>query len=212
MSARPIRVKICGITRPEDAIAAVDLGADYLGLNFFAGSPRVVSLETAAEIADAIGRRASLVGVFVNRPPDEVERIAARVPLDLLQFHGDESPDTVERFAERAIRALRVDGPIDERAIAPYPSAWGFLVDVRHPDLYGGTGISWPYDWIDTLPRDRPVLIAGGIGPGTARAAVRAASAWGIDVCSAVESAPGIKDHDLLRRLFAEVKGERDAS
>lgn len=200
------KVKICGITRLEDAFLAVELGADYLGLNFYPRSPRFVTLEQAQEIAQAVRGRVPLVGVFVNAPAEEVEETATRVGLDLLQFHGDEGPDELAPFGARAIKVVRAEGPVKEGLLAPYAGVWGFLFDVCHPDLYGGTGRTWPYSWVAGAARTKPVFIAGGIGPENVRQALAASGAFGVDVCSRVESSPGVKDRRLIQALFQEVR------
>lgn len=216
-------IKICGITRPEDAALAVELGADLIGLNFFPPSPRYLDpAQDAArirEIVAAVGGRALRVGVFVDRSAGEMEEIAAAAGLDLVQLHGDEGLEVAAHFGARAIRVFRhastdPDGVAAE--VARYPHAWGFLFDAPRrvaadgPDPYGGTGESWDHGAVRVLVEsgavDRPVLVAGGIRPGNARAALAASGARGIDVCSGVESAPGIKDADRMKRLFEEVR------
>lgn len=202
-----IEVKICGVTRVEDALASVELGAGFVGLNFFPPSPRCLTPARAREIADAVRGRALLVGVFVDRPRTEVEAIDAAVGLDLLQFHGDEPPEDLAPFPGRAIKVFRTDGGgLESVEFARYPGAWGFLFDIRHPKLYGGTGAAWPWGRAAPLTGERPVFVAGGIGPCNARRAAEESRAYGIDVCSGVESRPGIKDPGLLRRLFGELR------
>jgi phosphoribosylanthranilate isomerase len=203
-----IRVKVCGVTDPENALAAAEMGADYLGLNFFPRSPRFVEVERALEIADAVRGRAALVGVFVNAPAAQVEETAARAGLDLVQFSGDEGPEAVAPFASRAIKAFRTGGLPSGEEIAAYGDVWGLLVDAPHAALYGGTGAAWDYGSLAGAPglAGRRLLLAGGLGPDNVRRAVEAARPWGVDVCSRVESAPGIKDLELLRRLFLEVR------
>ena len=213
--SRQVRVKICGVTRPEDADAAVVLGADYLGLNFHPPSPRFVSRAVAREIAGAVAGRVPLVGVFVNLLAAEVEDIAAEVGLDLFQFSGDEEPADLRRFASKAIKALRTGGETGSTAtaaeLAPYADFWALLFDARHDALYGGTGIEWPYAEVAAIAAARRVFVAGGLRPGNARRAADLSGAFGIDVCSGVESAPGIKDPGLLARLFEEVRdGQAD--
>ena len=204
----PVKVKICGITSPSDALAAVELGADYLGLNFYRASPRYVDPGRASEIAEAIRGQVSLVGVFVNSPHGEVESIAGRVGLDLLQFHGDEEPGFVAPFAGRAIKAFRtggtggLPGPED---LAAWSAVWAILIDAPHATLYGGTGAAWDYGTVAS-GFDGRLFLAGGLGPGNARQAVERVRPYAIDVCSRVESRPGIKDRELLRRLFQEVR------
>lgn len=201
------RVKICGVARPEDAVAAADLGADFLGLNFHPPSPRFVDLDAAREIAAAVGGRVPLVGVFVNRPAAFVAEAAAAAGLDLVQLSGDEGADEVAPFAGRAIKALRSGGHPGEAALAPYAAVWALLIDARHGALYGGTGLAWPYAEVAPLAAaGRRLFVAGGVGPGNARQVIAASGAFGIDVCSGVESSPGIKDRGLLERLFEEVR------
>ena len=208
MSAR-VKVKVCGFLDPENAASAVDLGADFLGLNFCAQSPRYVSPARACRIADAVRGRVPLVGVFVNSPRQEVAAVAARVGLDFVQFSGDEGPEDVAPFAGRAIKVFRSGGDPGPEALAPYAAAWGLLFDAPHATLYGGTGAAWSYATVmrtvQRLP-GRRVFLAGGLGPDNVRRAVAAVRPFAVDVCSRVESAPGIKDPELLRRLFEEVQ------
>lgn len=211
-------IKICGITRPEDAVLAVELGADLLGLNFYPPSPRFVTARRAAEIARAVAGRAPLVGVFVNRPRVQIEELVEAVGLDLVQLHGDEGPEQTAVFGARALKVFRRKELPTADEMAAYPESWGFLFDVPHATLYGGSGQTWPWEAVVGAPdlaarvAGRPVLIAGGVGPDNAAQILRAASrsggrlTLGIDVCSRVESAPGIKDRVLLERLFAEVR------
>lgn len=216
----PPLVKICGVTRAADAVRAVELGAAIVGLNFYPPSPRFLTVRRAAEIAAAVAGRALVAGVFVDPDPDRAADLAHRAGLDLVQLHGDEDAATVARFGGRALRALRLDsigaeaagdGGLDPGMLAPYPAAWGFLFDVRHP-AYGGTGRSWSWPALAPVTARaaaagdrRPLLVAGGIRPENARRALAESGAGGIDVCSGVESAPGIKDPVLLARLFDEV-------
>jgi phosphoribosylanthranilate isomerase len=199
---RPL-VKVCGITRPEDAEAAIDLGADLLGLNFWPGSPRAIDRARGREIAAATCGGITLVGVFVDQDPSEVEEIAAEVGLALVQLHGREPAEIVARFAGRALRVVR--GTPDRDEASATPQAWGFLADTPHARLAGGSGESW--DWRPVAPwaAGKPVLVAGGIGPENLGAALAATGAAGIDVNSRVESAPGIKDRARLARLFEEI-------
>lgn len=203
----PVKVKVCGVTDPANAAAAVELGADFLGLNFYPRSPRFVEVGRALEIAGAVGGRVPLVGVFVNASAAEVGETAERVGLDLLQFSGDEGPETIARFAPRAIKAFRTAGMPRREEVAAYGAVWGILIDAVHEDLFGGTGASWDYGAVGgraELPAR--LFLAGGIGPDNARRAAVTARPYALDVCSRVESAPGIKDLGLLRRLFEEVR------
>lgn len=203
-----VRIKVCGITTPADALAAVELGADYLGLNFYRASPRYVEPGRALEIAGTVrdrSREVKLVGVFVNSPRAEVEDVAGQVGLDLLQFHGDEEPGFVAPFATRAIKAFRTGGPPSAGDLAAWKEVWGILIDAPHDARYGGTGAAWDYGTVSPGTPGR-LFLAGGLGPGNARRAVESVRPYAIDVCSRVESRPGIKDLELLRRLFQEVR------
>lgn len=203
-----VQVKICGVTDPGNARTVVELGADALGLNFYRASPRYVEVERAREIAAAVEGRVPLVGVFVNHPRAEVEEIAEQVGLDLLQFSGDEGPETVGAFAARAIKVFRTGGAPGPEVLAAYGDLWGVLLDAPHGSLYGGTGTAWDYGAIAPGPlygKSR-LFLAGGIGPDNARRAVSAVRPFAIDVCSRVESAPGIKDPELVARLMEEAR------
>ena len=201
------RVKICGVTSPEEAVLAADLGADFIGLNFYPPSPRYLELRRAAEVADAVRGRLPLVGVFVKAKARELEEISAAVGLDLLQFHGDETLEEIAPFADRALKAFRVRDRLDAAALAPFGDVWGVLIDSRHPRLFGGTGESWRFETLrdGDLKLPRRTFIAGGLGPGNVRAAIAAARPYGIDLCSGVEAEPGKKDPELLARLFEEI-------
>jgi phosphoribosylanthranilate isomerase len=199
------KVKVCGVTRPEDAALAAALGADYIGLNFFAGSPRCITVGRARAIAAAAGE-VRLVGVFVNHAAAEVEEIAAAVRLDLLQFSGDEEPAEVVRFGPRALKVFRTGGDPGPAALASYAGCWGLLFDARHGALYGGTGLAWSFGEVAGIAAERRVFVAGGLGPDNVRQAAAASGAYGVDICSRVESAPGVKDRVLLERLFEEVR------
>jgi phosphoribosylanthranilate isomerase len=204
------RVKICGITRAEDADAALHLGAELLGLNFYSPSPRHIDVAAAARLRRHIGDRAQVVGVFVNHASDEVARIDREVGLDLLQFHGDEGADEIEPWADRAIKVFRVRGELPQDDLARYPRTWGLLFDSAKAGAtgaaaYGGSGASWSWDAAGGLPVHRRVLIAGGIRPDNVVELLARLSPWGIDVSSGVESAPGRKDPFLMERLFEEI-------
>jgi phosphoribosylanthranilate isomerase len=203
----PVKVKVCGVTDPANAAAAVELGADFLGLNFYPGSPRFVEIGRALEIAGAVAGRVPLVGVFVNAPAAEVEETAGRVGLDLLQFSGDEGPEELARFAPRAIKAFRTGRLPRREEVSAYGALWGILIDALHGSLYGGTGAGWDYASLDGATElSGRLFLAGGIGPENARRAAACVRPYALDVCSRVESAPGIKDLGLLLRLFEEVR------
>lgn len=200
-----VRVKVCGVTDPANALRTVELGADYLGLNFYRASPRFVDVQRAREIAAAVRGRVTLVGVFVNHPSGEIEETAERVGLDLVQLSGDEGPEQVAPFAGRALKVFRTGGLPGPEALAAYGGVWGILLDAPHAALYGGTGEPWNYPGSSDLA-GRRVFLAGGLGPDNVRRAVAASRPFAVDVCSRVESSPGIKDPELLCRLFEEVR------
>jgi phosphoribosylanthranilate isomerase len=200
-------VKVCGVVDPANARMAAEMGADFVGLNFYVRSPRYVDPDRAREIAAAVrGAGARVVGVFVNHPPAEIEEIDGRVGLDLLQLSGDESPGTVAPFAGRAVKAFRTGGDPGAERLAAWEGVWGWLFDAPHGTLYGGTGEGWSYEAVAGLAKARRIFLAGGLGPDNVRRAVEASRPFAVDVCSRVESAPGIKDPELLRRLFEEVR------
>ncbi|MEM9557276.1 MAG: phosphoribosylanthranilate isomerase [Acidobacteriota bacterium] len=211
-------MKICGVTTVADTLRVVELGADLIGLNFHAPSPRHLEIEAAAAIVREVsaapafganGRERPLwVGVFVDRPAAEVDDVARRVGLDLVQLHGDEAPAEVAPLAARAIKAFRVERDLAEVDLAPWLELglWGFLVDARAPDVHGGSGRRWDVATFAGSPlAARRTLVAGGLDPETIADAARIAAPWGLDVCSGVESRPGRKDPDRLHALFQEI-------
>jgi phosphoribosylanthranilate isomerase len=200
------RIKFCGVTRVEDAVTAVAVGADYLGLNFCTSSPRHLEIAQAHKIASAVAGQVHLVGVLVNSTPQEIEEILAEVPLDLLQFHGDETVEEITPFAERAIKAIRFEDRLDSNLLAAFPDVWGFLVEARRPGLYGGSGEDWDYAQVAEVEWGRPYFLAGGLEPENVAGALERSGAWGVDVASGVESEPGIKDLDRMKRFVEEVR------
>ncbi|MCL5043983.1 MAG: phosphoribosylanthranilate isomerase [Deltaproteobacteria bacterium] len=201
-----MKVKICGITRCEDARAALELGADLIGLNFYQPSPRYVSLERAREVRAALGARIPLVGVFVNAARACVEKHRAELGLALLQFHGDESEEELGGWPVPVIRAIRLR---TASFLLDAQRALGFadylLLDAFEPGLFGGTGRRLDLAALARLDLGR-VFIAGGLDPDNV-AQVRALQPYGVDVAGGVESRPGIKDHQKLRRFIAHAKG-----
>ncbi|HUY38520.1 MAG TPA: phosphoribosylanthranilate isomerase [Candidatus Binataceae bacterium] len=198
-----MRIKICGVTRVDDAIAAIEAGADLIGINFYAPSPRSIDLERALEIRAAIGRRAFLVGVFVNAARASIEQRRVALELDMLQFHGDEDDDALSGWPVPVIRALRVRAGDAAQAIARARADFA-LLDSFHPSLYGGTGVARPLEELSGLDLSR-VIISGGLNPENAQAAA-ALSPFALDCASGVESAPGAKDHSKLRSFIANAR------
>lgn len=202
---RPLVVKICGLTSPEDADACVALGADMLGLNFVPSSPRAIDLATARAIADAVAGRVELVGVVADLDEDTLEALRRGARLDRLQLHGDEPPQQVRRHAPHAFKALRIGSAADVAAAARYEGL--LLVDAKVPGALGGTGRTVDFTLVAPLSRARPLLLAGGLTAANVADAVRAVSPWGVDVASGVERAPGIKDLDAVAAFVRAARG-----
>ena len=199
-------VKICGITRVEDAQAAARLGAHALGFVFYAPSPRHVEVARAAEIAKALPPFITTVGLFVNPAIGDVAGVLENVPLDLLQFHGDEPPGFCAQFGLRYIKASRVRAGLDLLQYAQvYAGARGLLLDAFVPGTHGGTGTA--FDW-SLIPRrlPLPVILSGGLNPDNVAAAIRLVAPWAVDVSSGVEAGPGIKDPRKMARFMKEVR------
>ena len=183
------RVKICGITRPDDGRHAARAGADAIGLVFYPPSPRYVSPRQAADIVAALPPFVTTVGLFVDAPPEQIAALLEQVPLDMLQFHGDESPEYCAAFQRPWIKALRMRDGVDPRAEAERygaAGARGLLVDSYVPGVPGGTGER--FDW-DRLPADPslPLVLAGGLDPANVAEAVRRVRPWAVDVSGGVE-------------------------
>jgi len=201
-----VRVKICGITSIEDARAAIEFGVDMIGVNFYAPSPRSVSLARACEIRAAIDSHCKVVGVFVNASREFITTCLREASLDLLQFHGDEPDSLLDGWPVPVIRAMRlkVGEPFEP---ARYASSIYTLLDTFHPGLYGGTGAKRPLTDLRGLDLSR-VFISGGLDPENVAEAA-ALHPYAVDVASGVESAPGFKDHDKLRRFIRNAKSAR---
>jgi phosphoribosylanthranilate isomerase len=200
------RIKICGITRPEDAEAATESGADAIGLVFYAASPRAVTIEHAAAITAKMPPFVAVVALFVNEPVASVQRILDELPIDLIQFHGDESPEYCHQFGRPWIKALRVKPDLDiAGACIQFRSARAVLLDSWKEGVPGGTGV--PFDWqLAAGELSRPVVLAGGLNEANVGDAVRALRPAAVDVSGGVESAPGIKDAAKIRRFIAAVR------
>jgi phosphoribosylanthranilate isomerase len=199
-----VKVKICGVTSAHDARMIVDAGASAIGLNFFARSPRHVSLDEAAAISAELPSHICRVGVFVDADRDEVARIALRVGLHALQFHGGESPEYCRGWDRKVIKAVRARDAETVRTVAGYPVDF-VLVDAYVEGLVGGTGRLARWDWLTDIDRER-LILAGGLTPENVAAAVRQVRPVGVDVASGVESAPGRKDPTLVRRFIANAQ------
>lgn len=193
------RIKVCGITRTEDAIEAAGLGVDAIGFVFYPPSPRYVTPAEAWEIARHVPAFVTLVGLFLDPPRDWVDDVLSQVPLDMIQFHGMEEATFCESFGRPYIRAFSVD---EARQISEWGEthrhARGILLDSHAPGAAGGTGERFAWD---EIPDDlgRPLILAGGLTADNVADAVRAVRPWAVDVSSGVEQARGVKDKDKLR-------------
>jgi len=203
------RVKICGITRPRDAIAAAEAGADAIGLVFYPPSPRYLSGERAVEIRDALPPFVQTVALFVNADAAQVAQVIGRVRPAMLQFHGEETPEFCAQFGMPYVKACRVKSGVASGGDAleylrPFSRAAAWLFDSYVPE-YGGVGES--FDW-SLLPaaRERPVILSGGLSRENVAQAIHRVRPWGVDVSSGVESAKGIKDAAKIAAFIAEVR------
>jgi phosphoribosylanthranilate isomerase len=200
-----VKVKICGVTSPEDAQLAIGYGADMIGLNFYPPSPRFVNRQRARTIRDAIGARAVVVGLFVNEARDLIDECRRELALDMLQFHGDEDEAALTGWPVKVIRALRVK---TETSSSAYTTCADYrLLDTFHPNLYGGTGQRLGTAWLAGADLSRTIL-AGGLTPYNVAEAA-ALHPYAVDVAGGVESAPGVKDPAKLRSFIAHAKSSR---
>ena len=212
--SRAPRIKICGITSPEDGEHAVEAGAWALGMVFWPRSPRAVGVEAAIDLARPLRRRAELVGVFVNATLDEVVGTAEVVGLSWVQLHGDEGPSFCEAVGRRAgvkvIKAARVRARADVQAIDAFRNVDAHLLDAYREGEPGGTGAT--FDW--GLTRERrstlPLMLAGGLTPENVAEGIAQTSPWAVDVSSGVEAAPGVKDHAKVEAFVAAVRATSD--
>jgi len=200
-----VRVKICGITRVEDAVHAASLGADAIGLVFYAQSPRAVSIAQARDIVRALPAFVTVVGLFVNAPPDEIRAVLNQVRLDALQFHGLEPPEQCRAFGRPYIKAVSMRAGVDICACArDYADSAALLLDTHDEEAPGGTGRS--FDW-SRAPGDlgKALILAGGLTPDNVAEAIRQVRPYAVDVSSGVEASKGIKDHHKMAQFINEV-------
>ena len=206
-----VKVKICGVTNAEDALRAVEYGADALGFNFYPPSPRYIQPETAAAILREVPAGICTAGLFVNESRQHVSSVlrACRSGdgpgLTAVQFHGDEEPAFCARWPLKVIKAFRVRDEETIRKIGAYPVDY-YLLDSWSPG-FGGSGAAFTWTWLRE-PMARPVILAGGLDIDNVNEAVRVAKPFGVDVCSGVEAVPGRKDHPRMKDFIAAVKAE----
>lgn len=200
------RVKVCGITRPEDALAAASLGIDAIGLVFYAGSSRAVDVDAARQIVQVLPPLVSVVGLFVNAEPEEVRRVLREVPVAFLQFHGIEEPEYCASFGRPFIKAVPMGDKTDVAAYARrFQAAVGLLLDSHGNGKTGGSGTRFEWALIpDCIPK--PFILAGGLNPDNVAQAVAEVRPFGVDVSSGVESSRGIKDRDLMQAFLQGVR------
>jgi phosphoribosylanthranilate isomerase len=201
-----VHVKICGITRPEDAELAVSLGAWAIGLIFHSPSPRAVDPAVAARIGTDMHRRVEVCGVFVNRPLDEVAQLAETCSLTMLQLHGDEGPEycaaAARRTGAKVMKAARVKDAASLQALNAFRRVDYHLVDAHHPDLFGGTGETFDWQLLRTRRSKVPLVLSGGLTPDNVADAIRAVHPWGVDSASGTEAGPGVKDPAKVEAFF----------
>ena len=199
------RIKICGLTRAQDAVAAVNAGADAVGLVFYAPSPRAVDIDTARAVIAAVPPFVSVTALFVNPEPDEVQKVLDSVRIDLLQFHGDEDDDFCSQFKHPYIKAIRVRQASDVVASCMrFPGALAILLDSYKPGVPGGTGET--FDW-SLVPEElpKPIILAGGLTADNLETGMRTVHPYAVDVSGGVEASKGIKDHGKITEFVNEV-------
>ena len=197
-----VRIKICGITRPEDAEKALVLGADTIGCVFHVASARHVTEEIARDIQVVVGDAGTLVGLFVNPTVDQVQAVLDRVGLEVLQFHGQESPAFCRQFGLPYLKAVAMSADVDLSAMNDaYSSARGLLLDSAHGGQFGGTGHRFDWKWVDAGLENR-LMLAGGLHADNVVDAIRQVRPAAVDVSSGVEREKGIKDSDRMRAFI----------
>lgn len=199
------RVKICGFTRVDDAVTAARLGADALGLVFYPPSPRNVDIDQAARIVRALPAFVTVVALFVDEREQQIRDVLRHVPVDCLQFHGDETPEECRRYGQRYLKAVRMREGADLADVAErYHDAAGLLLDAYHADAKGGTGVG--FDWaLAPASCALPVILAGGLDAGNVKAAMATVKPYALDVSSGVEITKGVKDAAKMAAFLAEV-------
>ena len=200
------KIKICGFTQADNAREASLLGIDAIGLVFYDKSPRYVEMETALEIVNALPPFINRVGLFVNADSSFIDEVLCKVPLDTLQFHGDESPSECSQYAMPFIKALRVHQDTGLAKMADdYHRSCGLLLDTFNENTYGGTGEA--FDWgLAKVAFDLPIILAGGLNSDTVADAVKQVNPYGVDVSSGVESTKGVKDIDKIKQFIVNTK------
>ena len=202
-----VRIKICGLTRPEEVRCVSGLGVDAVGLNFYPPSPRFLSVPAARAVRARVPAFVTLVAVFVNPGAEEVRRVIGEVGVDMLQFHGTETARFCEDFGLPYLKAIAMREGVDlAAAVREYPSAAAWLLDVHDTEKWGGTGRT--FDWSAVRGSfERPIVLAGGLTPENVEDAIRLVRPFAVDVCGGVESAGGVKDEAKLAAFVRRVEG-----
>jgi phosphoribosylanthranilate isomerase len=205
---KQVKVKVCGMTSLKDALVAVEEGADAVGFIFYKKSPRSVTMKIVREIVLELPPFVDTVGVFVDESAVQINKTADYCNLDIIQLHGDESPAFCKRIRRKVIKAFRIKDMQSVKKLSNFQVS-GFLLDTFSENLHGGTGKV--FDWNLVLPAKKfgPVIMAGGLTPNNVQQAVRQVRPYGVDVCSGVESEPGIKDHKKVRAFLKNAKAGR---
>ena len=201
-----VKVKICGITNSEDALIAVEAGADALGFIFAEQSPRCITPQKAAVIIAKLPPFVQSVGLFVNAEPERINWLADFCGLDIVQLHGEEGPDICPEIRRRVIKAFRVKDAASLAAMPAYQVA-GYLLDAWVPDAHGGTGLTFDWGLAAGAKQFGPLILAGGLTPENVRSAVETVGPYAVDVSSGVEAAPGKKAAEKVREFIKQAKG-----
>ena len=202
---KPLRIKICGITNARDALLAVSLGADAIGINFYKGSSRHVPVSEAAPIVAAVRGRATPVGVFVNELPEKIEEICKLLHIEVVQLSGHEPPAVASRLKFQRIKAIHIRDGTEMNLHRNYPCDI-FLLDASVPGEFGGTGKALDWARIASMKPGKPWLLAGGLNPGNVAEAISITHPDGVDVASGVEASPGKKDPNMLKSFIKNAK------
>ena len=206
------RIKICGITSVEDALAAAQLGADAIGLVFYPPSPRYVEVEQAAEIAAALPPFVTTVGLFVNADEQTISEVVSRVRIDLIQFHGNECKDYCGLHLRPYLKAVRMSDEVDlDKQMADYAQARALLLDTYKAGVPGGTGEQFNWDRVPAHLADK-IILAGGLTPENVKDAIAQVHPYAVDVSGGVESAPGKKDKEKMARFIEAVRTQESRS
>lgn len=202
------KIKICGITNHEDAQNAIDLGADFLGFNFYKGSPRYVDYHTAKDIIRELNSKVGIVGIFVNETSDNVKKMAETCNLNLIQLSGDENNDYIiqlrKKINTKIIKTFRIKNKIDNNLINSFNSDY-IMLDSFKDGFYGGTGERFDFGSVNGIDK-RKLFLAGGLNDANVKEAIKKLSPFAVDVCSSIESEPGKKDYDKMKKFIEAVR------